>query len=51
MSKKDMEKMKALIEAKKNKQNGNQHIIPEKKIGSSHGGNTNMKTGGSNNKV
>ena len=51
MSKNDMDKMKALIEAKKNKQNDKHKIIPNKKIGSSHGGTTNMKTGGSNNKV
>lgn len=51
MSKKDIEKMKELIEAKKNKQAGKHKIIPDKKIGSSRSGSTNMKTAGSNNKV
>jgi len=51
MSKKDMQKMKDLIEAKKQKQNENHKIIPNKKIGASRGGSSNIKTGGSNNKV
>jgi len=51
MSKKDIQKMKELIEAKKNNQADKQKIIPNKKIGASRGGSTNIKTGGSNNKV
>lgn len=51
MSKKDMQKMKELIEAKKQKQTDNQKIIPNKKIGASRSGTSNLKPGGSNNKV
>ncbi len=51
MSTNNMEKMKALIEAKKNNQADKHKIIPNKKIGASRGGSNNIKTGGSNNKV
>jgi hypothetical protein len=51
MASKDMNKMKELIEAKKQKQSDKQNLIPNKKIGSSRKESTNMKTGGSNNKV
>lgn len=51
MSKKDIEKMKELIEAKKRTDMDKQKKIPNMKIGSSRGGSSNIKTGGSNNKV
>ncbi len=51
MSEKNMEKMKAFIEAKKQKQQEQEKLKPNRKIGSSRNGSTNLKTGGSNNKV
>lgn len=51
MSEKNMDKMKAFIEAKKQKQKDHEKVIPNKKIGTSRHGSTNLKTGGSNNKV
>lgn len=51
MAAKDMDKMKQLIEAKKQKQLDKQKVIPDKKIGSSRKGSSNIKAGGSNNKV
>lgn len=45
------DKMKEIIEAKKNKGNNQHKIIPNKKMGTSKSGASNMKTGGSNNKV
>jgi len=51
MSDKNMDKMKELIEHKKEQNNAKKKIIPDKKIGSGHGGKNNMKSTGSNNKV
>ncbi len=51
MSEKNMDKMKAFIEAKKKKQKDHEKSRPSLKIGSSRVGNNSMKSGGSNNKV
>lgn len=51
MKEKDLEKMKQLLEQKKVKQNDKQRLIPEKSIGAGQKGKSNIKAGGSNNKV
>lgn len=52
MNEKEQEKLKQLLEMKKAKQGGKQKMIPEKSIGSGQNkGKSNIKVGGSNNKV
>lgn len=52
MNEKDQEKLKQLLELKKSKQAGKHKMIPEKNIGSGQNkGKSNIKIGGSNNKV
>lgn len=51
MSNKNIEMMKKIIAQKKEKQKEQEKQKPNRKIGSGRVGITNMKTGGSNNKV
>ncbi|MDA3846079.1 MAG: hypothetical protein PF505_05955 [Vallitaleaceae bacterium] len=51
MKDKNIDKLKELIEHKKDHNNSKKKIIPDRKIGSGHGANSNMKSTGSNNKV
>jgi len=51
MSDKQLERMRELIEKKKEQQEQNQKLKPSRKMGSTHQQHLNHKQGGSNNKV